>query len=180
MKRQRHDPETGNKPKYEMVDTVAGWVGIEVTVKGVKRITLPMKKHEDVLAEFGIEERDLIPGTGGVGLADRLKHFFMGEPVIFKEGLDLTGTTEFQQDVYEAACRIPFGETKSYGELARDIGKPGAARAVGQALGANPLPILIPCHRVVAANGGLGGYSGGLNTKKHLLAMEKKKKELSQ
>ncbi|PVV84097.1 hypothetical protein DD509_05190 [Dehalogenimonas alkenigignens] len=101
----------------------------------------------------------------------------MGEPVVFKEGLDLTGATEFQQQVYRAACGIPFGETKSYGELAAAIGKPGAARAVGQALGANPLPILIPCHRVVAADGGLGGFSGGVETKQQLLEMEKKGKK---
>ncbi|MEN8614939.1 methylated-DNA--[protein]-cysteine S-methyltransferase [Dehalogenimonas sp. THU2] len=180
MKRKRSDPETGNKPKYDIVESAAGWVGIEVTGKGVKRVTLPIKKHEDVLAEFGIEQRDLTTGAGGAGLADRLKHFFLGEPVVFKEGLDLTGTTEFQQDVYEAACRIPFGETKSYGELAKDIGKPGAARAVGQALGANPLPILIPCHRVVAADGGLGGFTGGVSAKKKLLEMEKSGKESRQ
>jgi methylated-DNA-[protein]-cysteine S-methyltransferase len=156
-----------------MVQTAAGWVGIEVTDKGVKRLTLPAQNRQVVFSELGIEEKDLTHVAGGAGLADRLKHFFMGEPVVFEEGLDLTGTTEFQQKVYEAACRIPFGETKSYGDLAKEMGRPGAARAVGQALGANPLPILIPCHRVVAAGGGLGGFTGGINTKKKLLAMEK-------
>ena len=159
--------------KYDMVETAAGWVGIEVTEKGVRRLTLPAKDRQAAVAELGIEEKDITHDAGGAGLADRLKHFFMGEPVVFKEGLDLTGATAFQQEVYQAACRIPFGKTKSYGQLAKDIGKPGAARAVGQALGANPLPILIPCHRVVAADGGLGGFSGGINTKKKLLAMEK-------
>jgi len=159
--------------KYDMVETAAGWVGIEVTNKGVRRLTLPAQDRQSAIAELGIEEKDITHDAGGAGLADRLKHFFMGEPVVFKEGLDLSGASEFQQQVYEAACRIPFGKTKSYGQLAKDIGKPGAARAVGQALGANPLPILIPCHRIVAADGGLGGFSGGLDTKKNLLAMEK-------
>ncbi len=129
--------------KFDAVETAAGWVGIEATEQGVKRLTLPAQNRRAMLTELGIEEKDITPGAGGAGLADRLMHFFLGEPVVFKAGLDLTGATEFQREVYQAACQIPFGETKSYGELAKAIGKPGAARAVGQALGANPLPILI-------------------------------------
>ena len=163
---------TDTESKYDLVETADGWVGIEASDAGVKRITLPTKNRKSVLAEMGIEEQDLTPGAGG-GLGDRLRHYFVGQPVVFKDGIDLTGTTEFQRQVYQAACQIPYGETKSYGELAESIGKPGAARAVGQALGANPVPILIPCHRVVAADGGLGGYTGGINTKKKLLEMEK-------
>ena len=163
--------------KYDLVETADGWIGIEATEAGVRRITLPTKNRKSALADLGIEEKDLTHEHGGAGVADRLKHYFMGEPLVFKEGLDLTGATAFQQEVYEAACRIPFGETRTYGELAKEIGKPGAARAVGQALGANPIPILIPCHRVVAANGGLGGYTGGVKTKEKLLAMEKSAKK---
>ena len=159
--------------KYELVETAAGWVGIEISEDGVRRITLPTKNRNSALAELGVEEQDLSPGSG---LGDRLRHYFVGQPVVFKDGIDLTGTTDFQKQVYEAACRIPYGETKSYGQLAEEIGRPGAARAVGQALGANPVPILIPCHRVVAADGGLGGFSGGIKTKEKLLAMEKKGK----
>ena len=173
MKQKKSGIQPGAKSEYDALETAAGWVGIEVTEKGVRRVTLPAQNREAAIDELGIEEKDITHNAGGAGLADRLKHFFMGEPVVFKEGLDLTGTTPFQKEVYEAACRIPFGKTTSYGQLARDIGRPGAARAVGQALGANPLPILIPCHRVVAADGGPGGFSGGLNTKKKLLAMEK-------
>ena len=158
---------------YDLVETSAGWVGIEVTGNGVRRLTLPAKERQNAVAELGMEERDITPGAGGAGLGDRLRHFFLGEPVVFKDGLDLSGATAFQREVYEAACRIPFGETTSYGALAKAIGKPGAARAVGQALGANPIPILIPCHRVVAADGDLGGFSGGIKTKEKLLGMEK-------
>jgi methylated-DNA-[protein]-cysteine S-methyltransferase len=162
-----------SKSRYEMVETDAGWVGIEASEDGVKRVTLPTKNRNSILTELGIEEQDLSPGSG---LGDRLRHYFVGQPVVFKDGIDLTGTTEFQREVYEAACRIPYGQTRSYGQLAKDIGKPGAARAVGQALGANPVPILIPCHRVVASDGGLGGFAGGIQTKKRLLEMEKKGK----
>jgi methylated-DNA-[protein]-cysteine S-methyltransferase len=172
----QNQSKTQMKTKYDLLETSAGWVGIEVSDAGVRRITLPAKNRKSVLTEMGIEEQDLTPGAGG-GLGDRLRHYFVGQPVVFKDGIDLTGTTEFQRQVYEAACHIPYGETKSYGQLAEEIGRPGAARAVGQALGANPVPILIPCHRVVAANGGLGGFAGGINTKKKLLAMEKKGKE---
>ena len=81
------------------------------------------------------------------------------------------GGSEFQRQVWSALQRIPYGETCTYGELARRLGREGAARAIGAANGANPLPLLIPCHRVVAA-GGLGGYSGGLELKRRLLALE--------
>ena len=85
---------------------------------------------------------------------------------------DLSGGTEFQQAVWRELHKIPTGKTKSYGEIARAIGEPKAVRAVGGACGANPVPVLIPCHRVLAANKKLGGFSGGLNWKRKLLARE--------
>lgn len=86
--------------------------------------------------------------------------------------LDVSGGTEFQQRVWEELLWIPGGETRSYGEIAKNIRKPKAVRAVGGACGANPIPLLIPCHRVLAANGKIGGFSGGLEWKKKLLATE--------
>lgn len=86
--------------------------------------------------------------------------------------LDLSAGTAFQQEVWHALQRIGTGETKSYSEVAGAVGKPKAARAVGGACGANPIPVLIPCHRVLASGGGLGGFSGGLNWKTLLLANE--------
>lgn len=86
--------------------------------------------------------------------------------------LDLAAGTPFQQSVWRALQQIPVGQTRSYGEIARAIGKPKGVRAVGGACGANPIPILVPCHRVLAANGKLGGFSGGLNWKRRLLARE--------
>lgn len=80
--------------------------------------------------------------------------------------------TQFQKRVWDALLRIPYGETRTYGELAREIGEPGAVRAVGTANGRNPLCIFIPCHRVIRTGGGLGGYSGGLPVKRELLRLE--------
>jgi O-6-methylguanine DNA methyltransferase len=86
--------------------------------------------------------------------------------------LDVSGGTEFQQQVWEELLWIPSGETRSYAEIAESIKKPKAARAVGGACGANPIPVLIPCHRVLAADGKIGGFSGGLEWKRKLLALE--------
>ncbi len=85
---------------------------------------------------------------------------------------DLTAGTEFQRGVWEQMTRIPMGQTLSYGEIAAALGKPGATRAVGNACGANPIPVLIPCHRVLAAQGKLGGFSSGIGWKRRLLACE--------
>jgi methylated-DNA-[protein]-cysteine S-methyltransferase len=85
--------------------------------------------------------------------------------------LDLEGT-EFQRKAWQAMRKIPFGETISYGEQARKVGKPKAYRAVGSANGKNPIPIIVPCHRVLASDGSLGGYSLGLPMKRRLLALE--------
>lgn len=92
--------------------------------------------------------------------------------------MDLGGAgTKFQRKVWRALQRIPYGETRSYAWVAAAIGHPKALRAVGRACGANPLPLIIPCHRVVAANGALGGFSGGLAWKRRLLALEGHRQE---
>ena len=106
---------------------------------------------------------------------DELRRYFAGIPLQFSCPLDLHGTP-FQIAVWQAMFRIPYGETSTYGELAKAIGYPNAARAVGAAGGANPVAIIVPCHRVVGSNGSLVGYGGGLPTKKWLLAMEKEHK----
>jgi O-6-methylguanine DNA methyltransferase len=87
--------------------------------------------------------------------------------------LDVSEGTEFQQRVWEELLWIPCGETRSYGEIAQSIRKPKSVRAVGGACGANPIPVLIPCHRVLAADGKIGGFSGGLDWKRRLLAIER-------
>lgn len=103
---------------------------------------------------------------------EALSDYFAGELQIF-EGIALAPKgTDFQLAVWRALYQIPFGETRSYGAIAREIGEPKAMRAVGMANGRNPLPIIIPCHRVIGANGSLTGFGGGLPTKKWLLEFE--------
>ena len=108
------------------------------------------------------------------GLQRELRSYFTGKPTRFNQPYRLENLTDFQQQVLDACSRIPAGRTMSYAELAAWIGRPNAARAVGNALGRNPLPILIPCHRVVANNQRLGGFSAqaGTELKRKLLALE--------
>jgi len=101
-----------------------------------------------------------------------LSLYFEGKPVGFGESLDLSGFSLFEKEVYLATLTIPYGETRSYGWLAKAIGRPRACRAVGSALGRNPIPVVIPCHRVIRGDGSLGGFSAGLLWKKRLLALE--------
>ena len=102
---------------------------------------------------------------------DELNRYFAGEKVTFATPLDLQGTS-FQISVWRELCNIPYGETRSYGELALTIGRPNAPRAVGAANGSNPIAIIVPCHRVIGSNGTLTGYGGGLPTKSWLLKLE--------
>ncbi|MEO8050548.1 MAG: methylated-DNA--[protein]-cysteine S-methyltransferase [Acidobacteriota bacterium] len=109
---------------------------------------------------------------GPVGEAARqLREYFAGKRAEFDLPLAPAGTA-FQRAVWRQLQQIPYGETISYAELARRVGNPKASRAVGSANGANPLPIVIPCHRVIASDGTLGGFGGGLPTKQMLLALE--------
>ena len=110
--------------------------------------------------------------SGFEDLFEQLTDYFFGTLRGFKLSLAPEGTP-FQLSVWKALSSIPYGSTVSYGALARKIGKPSAARAVGAANRANPLPIIVPCHRVIGSNGNLTGYAGGLHVKKALLDLEK-------
>jgi methylated-DNA-[protein]-cysteine S-methyltransferase len=103
---------------------------------------------------------------------EQLGAYFAGERTEFDLELDLVGT-DFQRRVWEALLTIPYGETRSYGEIAKQIGAPGAFRAVGLANGHNPIGIIVPCHRVIGSNGSLTGYGGGIDRKRALLELEK-------
>ncbi|SEH70682.1 methylated-DNA-[protein]-cysteine S-methyltransferase [Mycolicibacterium rutilum] len=105
---------------------------------------------------------------------EQLEAYFAGDRTEFDLELDMIGTA-FQRKVWTALLTIPYGETRSYGEIARQIGAPGASRAVGLANGHNPIGIIVPCHRVIGSNGSLTGYGGGLERKLALLDMEKRR-----
>ncbi|MGQ0632641.1 MAG: methylated-DNA--[protein]-cysteine S-methyltransferase [Sporichthyaceae bacterium] len=109
----------------------------------------------------------------------QLAEYFAGERTTFDLPLAADGTA-FQRQVWAALCEIPYGETISYGELARWIGKPAASRAVGLANGRNPIGIVVPCHRVIGASGKLVGYGGGLERKQTLLALEQSRRSAEQ
>jgi methylated-DNA-[protein]-cysteine S-methyltransferase len=122
---------------------------------------------------------DWSPNPGAFGATvDQLEGYFAGELTDFDVELDLRGT-EFQRRVWKALLTIPFGETRSYGEIAEQIGAPGAARAVGLANGHNPIAIVVPCHRVIGANGSLTGFGGGLDRKRTLLELENQRANLT-
>jgi methylated-DNA-[protein]-cysteine S-methyltransferase len=117
------------------------------------------------------------PGAFGRAV-DQLDAYFAGELTDFDIEVDLRGT-EFQRRVWHALLTIPYGETRSYGEIAEQIGAVGAARAVGLANGHNPIAIVVPCHRVIGASGSLTGYGGGLERKRTLLELEKQQTSMN-
>ncbi len=160
---------------YRVIETNAGPIGFAATRLGLQRVFLPHESAARLRAEIaaalpGASEDDtLLPD-----LARSLATYFRGESVRFKVRFDWARHPEFQIDVWRACAAIPYGETRSYGDLARDVGRPGAARAVGMAMGRNPCPIVVPCHRVVRSDGSIGGYSGreGVAFKRQLLELE--------
>lgn len=131
-----------------------------------------------VLRDGFVEEVDLAdrqqpsaPQTGASEVTRQLDEYFAGLRRRFDLPLRPAGTP-FQQRVYAELLKIPYGQTVTYADMARAIGQPKACQAVGQAVGRNPIMILIPCHRVVASGGRIGGFSGGIPTKLHLLQLE--------
>jgi methylated-DNA-[protein]-cysteine S-methyltransferase len=150
-----------------------GWVGILASERGLVATTLPQHSVEETEQLLDNRLNQATRSSSRLaGLVERFKLYFKGEKVTFHDELDLSEATPFQCNVWQSTRLIPYGETRSYLWLAIQIGRPEAVRAVGQALGRNPLPIIVPCHRVVASNGGLGGFSGGIEMKKHLLNLE--------
>lgn len=164
---------------YAMFDTALGRAAIAWTERGVCGVQIP--EGDDDATRSRLLRRwpstpETVPPPGVVTIIDGVIALLGGDDVDFTDcQLDLRGTSEFERQVYAAALAIPPGQTLTYGEIAEQIGDCGAARAVGQALGANPIPIIVPCHRVVAASGKSGGFSaaGGPKTKLRMLAIER-------
>jgi methylated-DNA-[protein]-cysteine S-methyltransferase len=160
---------------YIIFHTAAGWMGILGSAAGLRRIILPRNSSTEVRQQLGDTIGQAVQSSQLYeDLVMRLKDYFNGNRVDFPDKLDPSGATPFRREVWQATRHIPYGETRSYVWVAARIGRPKAARAVGQALGRNPLPVIIPCHRVIASNGGLGGFSGGLKMKEFLLNLEAK------
>lgn len=151
---------------FDHLDSPVGRLHLLADAGGLRRICFPRDKHpraEDALGTHA---------PGRLALAKRqLDEYFAGKRHAFDLPLRPLGTP-FQLTVWQALRGIPFGVTWSYAELAQRIGKPRAMRAVGGANGRNPLPIVVPCHRVIGANGSLTGFGGGVDVKARLLALE--------
>ncbi|MFV8783287.1 methylated-DNA--[protein]-cysteine S-methyltransferase [Microbulbifer sp. SA54] len=152
---------------YWIYPSVFGELGIAASERGVVAIDLQAGKRPlPVKPEWQAVSSALTDEA-----AEQLRDYFEGRRRTFDLPLDAAGTP-FQQGVWRALCAIPYGETRSYRELAEAIGNPKAVRAVARANGANPLSIVVPCHRVIGADGTLTGYAGGLEMKARLLALE--------
>ena len=168
--------------EFCLFDTAIGKCGIGWRQRDkscdVTQFQLPEDTPEETAARIAREAGAVWPSIPPPSVAATIKKVqkhLAGDTQRFNGiSLDLNGTGEFAQAVYAAAQEIPSGQTRTYGELARAVGQPGAAQAVGQALGSNPIPLIVPCHRILAAGGKPGGFSahGGRSTKATLLAIE--------
>ena len=158
---------------YTIFNTDQGWIGILGSKAGLLRIILPCPSAQEVRQLLGdnISHATRSPLLFQ-DLVKRFTLYFSGHKVNFPDKLDLSRANTFQRKVWETARLIPYGETKSYKWVAEQIKNPRAARAAGQALGRNPLPIIVPCHRVLASDGKLGGFTDGIEMKKDLLHLE--------
>ena len=158
------------------IETPIGAMRLASTDRGLAYVELPHASGRGLCGWLrAVPDAEVREGFAPNRAAARqIVQYLEGKRHEFDLPLDPIGT-EFQRKVWDALLEIPYGETRSYREIAERIGKPDAVRAVGTANGANPLSLVVPCHRVIASGGGLGGYGGGLPLKRKLLAMEQVK-----
>lgn len=166
------DPSTTDPIRFREVDSPVG----PLTLAGRGGRLSHLCMHDQRHPPAGRDGWEPDP-TAFADVVEQLAAYFAGDLTEFTVDLDLTGT-DFQVRVWAGLCQIPYGETWSYGELARHLGNPGASRAVGLANGRNPVGIIVPCHRVIGADGSLTGYGGGLDRKRTLLELEQRRSQL--
>jgi methylated-DNA-[protein]-cysteine S-methyltransferase len=158
---------------YDIADTPVGPLLVAVTDQGLCRISFdpePERQTEHLARTFGVR---VLRVTRTVDPVRReLDEYFEGRRREFDLPIDLRGRSEFSRLVLEQLARVPYGEVTTYGSLAARTGRPRAARAVGTIMNRNPIPIVLPCHRVVGSTGSLVGYGGGLDRKRQLLDLE--------
>ena len=158
---------------YDFADSPVGTLLVAASTRGVCRISFdpePERELEALVQAFGAR---VLRSPGPVdGVRRELDEYFEGERREFDLPVDLTPLPGFQQEVLRELVLVPYGHVDTYGGLAQRIGRPRAARAVGGALNRNPIPIVVPCHRIVGASGSLTGYAGGLERKQALLGLE--------
>jgi len=152
-----------------------GWMGISEAGKGIDGIALPQTSKQRALAVLREQSSGVLvtEPSSQLELAQaQILDYLAGQRQTFDVPVDLSRGTAFQRQVWRTLLRVPYGKLRSYQWVAARVGGPQYARAVGNAVGANPLPIVIPCHRIVAHDATLGGFSGGLPTKRKLLTLE--------
>lgn len=152
-----------------------GWIGVSETAKGIDAVVLPKASRQAVLSELRLSSATVVESRASPRLQEaraQLTGYLAGARRTFNLSLDLSQGTRFQQKVWKTLQRISYGRLRSYQWVALRVGGSRYARAVGNAVGANPLPIVIPCHRIVAQDKSLGGFSGGLPMKRKMLALE--------
>ncbi len=162
-----------NEFQLALVETRLGWMGVAFNAQGLVGLHLPRASRADTLR--GLQEEypnARIAGAAPREISRELKEYADGKRRAFEVPLNLVAVKPFQRAVLEVIQKIPFGQVRTYAWVAREIGKPRAVRAVGHALGANPIPLILPCHRVIGSDGGLHGYGGGLELKARLLRLE--------
>jgi methylated-DNA-[protein]-cysteine S-methyltransferase len=156
------------------VDTPLGPLLIAVTPRGLARVAFEFERREVVVERLAarLSPRILRSARATDAWRRQLDEYFAGSRVRFDLSVDRRLIAGIAREVLAATARVPFGRTSTYGVIAERIGRPRAARAVGNALGSNPIPVVIPCHRVLRSGGALGGYAGGVERKERLLALE--------
>ena len=159
---------------YTEFDSPVGRLLLAATPRGLVRVTFPVESPERVVEQLAssISPRVLESPKRLDDVRRELDRYFAGRLRDFDLPLDWQLTRGFYRKVLRATARIPYGRTRSYSQLAKQAGSPRAVRATGTALGSNPLPIVVPCHRVLRSGGALGGYGGGLEVKRSLLRLE--------
>ena len=159
---------------YAELDSPIGELIVFVTPRGLLRVKYADEPIDDVLADVAarVSPRILRAPRRTDPVRRELEGYFALRRRRFDLPIDWSLVRGFAGNVLRETARIPFGDVRSYGQVARQAGSPRDARAAGNALGSNPIPIVVPCHRVLHADGGLGGYSGGLDRKRYLLALE--------
>jgi methylated-DNA-[protein]-cysteine S-methyltransferase len=156
---------------YDLADSPVGDLLVAVTERGLCRIAYrPDEAVDELASDFGVRVLRIPARTDRV--RRELDEYFEGRRREFDLDTDLSPVPAFHQQVLRELARVPFGHVTTYGALAARVGRPRAARAIGGAMNRNPIPIVLPCHRVIGANGSLTGYGGGLERKEALLRLE--------
>jgi methylated-DNA-[protein]-cysteine S-methyltransferase len=159
-------PTMEKKMLYSWFESPLGELLLTGDTQSLFGVYLSNQKHTPVIGQHWVRNDNAFSRA-----VIQLNEYFLGQRRQFDVPMDAEGT-EFQKRVWKSLCQIPYGKTCGYGELARELGNPNASRAVGMANGCNPISIIVPCHRVIGANGALTGYGGGLTAKKWLLDHE--------